>query len=186
MTSEQIRADIDNLKTRLGENERQLKSAPDLENGLQLQRENTDLRAYQSQLERRLNQVVADEQADQEKQERGEQDRELAQITAENADTTAQVAHIVRELAPALQTAYEQIAELRDPLWAKRARYESVYLRRHNKLPESWKDPVMKSTGLVPDNAGWPEVGLLMELLDNRARKLGISVEDVYRGLSRI
>jgi hypothetical protein len=186
MTSLEIQSNIEDINVRISTTEYRLKSATDLDDGLQLQRELTDLTAYRLRLETQLESVLRFETLTKKKIEADALETGLADIEAQCHDLERDMQHRVREAVPQLQALLGDLKPLQNERLKLSVAYESLYLKRYGDLP---KKELVQGSALVPA-AGLTEseriVLFCLELLDAEKSKYGTTFQDVLRALSSV
>jgi DNA repair exonuclease SbcCD ATPase subunit len=186
MTSLEIKRNLENIKQRTAEAQTRLKSEPDLDTALQVQRDLTDLQSYQSRLETELVATERAEALSKKKQDEFALETELAKVQEQHQ-------HLVDEMTGAVKAAVPQFQELLGelkPLQSERFRlnkaHESLYWKRHGAWPQ--KGLVNGSGLLSAEGLSETEriVLFALELIDAEKTGHGTSFQDVLRALSSV
>ncbi len=131
MNSQEIKTQIQELEIRIKSTENSLKTSTDVDEGLRLQRELSDLTAYRDRLEKLLESTLVTEAHRQKEQETTDLDAFLADSLAKSEDLKSRIADLIRRGDLGLEALYEAVKPLRDELWALSANYERSYRLRN-------------------------------------------------------
>jgi hypothetical protein len=186
MNSLEIKRNLENINVRISTTEYRLKSATDLDDGLQLQRDLTDLTAYRLRLETQLESALRAETLSKKKIEADALETELLALQEQNSVLVGQMQEQVKAAVPQLQALLEDLKPLQSERFRLNREHESTYLKLHGDWPQKG---MVQGSGLL-STAGQTETEKILvfalELLDAEKTGYGTTFQDVLRALSSV
>jgi chromosome segregation ATPase len=158
MNSQEIKTQIQELDTRIKSTENSLKTSTDVDEGLRLQRELSDLTAYRDRLENSLESTLVTEAHRQKEQELASLDMFLADSLAKGDDLKSEITNLIRNDDLGLESLYAAITLIRDELIMLNAEYERTYSKRHG-----YKDFVPNKKSILLNPLAFMPSGLQLE-----------------------
>jgi hypothetical protein len=186
MNSLEIKSNLEDINVRISTTEYRLKSATDLDAGLQLQRDLTDLQSYKARLQTELVATEHAEALSKKKQDEFLLETELAKVQEQHQHLVDEMTGAVKAAVPQLQELLGELKPLQSERFKLNKAHESLYLKRYGDWPQ--KNLVQGTALLSAERLTEAEQVLVfaLGLLDAEKSKYGTTFQDVLRALSSV